>query len=63
MAQPNWNSAEKMDGHMDGDIKRQADRIREQDSSCVAHSLRRDDDEDAEDLVSSSLIAIQASSL
>lgn len=63
MAQPNWNSAEKMDGHMDGDIKRQTGGIRGQDPPCVAHSLRRDDGEDAEDLVSSSLIAIQASSL
>ena len=62
MAQPNGNAAEKMDGHTDGDIKQQTDGVKQhRDPPCVAHSLRREEGGEAEDVVSSTLVAIEAS--
>ena len=62
MAQPNGNAVEKMDGHTDRDIKHQTDGVKQhRDPPCVAHSLRREEGREAEDVVSSTFIAIEAS--
>ena len=59
MAQPNGKAAEQMDGHLYGHKEEQANGVRRHlDPPCVAHSLRREEDEEPEDIVSSTLITI-----
>ena len=58
MAQRNGKAAEQMDGHLDGHKEEQTDGVRRHRIPCVAHSLRKEEDEEPEDIVSSTFITI-----
>lgn len=59
MAQSNGKAAEQIDGHLDGHKEEHIDGVgRHRDPPCVAHSLRREKDEEPQDIVSSTFITI-----
>lgn len=59
MAQPNGKAGEQMDGRLDGHKAEQTDGVRRHhDPPCVAHFLGREEDEERQHIVSSTLIPI-----